>query len=261
MNMILQNNQSVTSLRSGTDKELLILQEELKAVKESTSRFTSIVAHDLQASLRMVTGFLDLLSGRYNQQLDEKGLQYIGFAVKGAEKMKGQIKDLQLYASLSNDSSPKEAINLFEIVNDLAVSVTKLRDNGSFECSIEGLPLIFGKKKQISLLFEALLSNAVKFSGDEPPRIRVSAVHTGGAVIITLADKGMGFDPGFKEAIFDIFRKLHPDDGRFDGNGIGLALCKRICEIHGWDITAEAEPGKGASFLITIPELHHSPKF
>jgi light-regulated signal transduction histidine kinase (bacteriophytochrome) len=263
MNTILQDIQTgnqKSPLRTGTEKELLLLQEELKTVKENASRFTSVVAHDLQAPLRMITGFLDLLSGRYSQQLDEKALQYISFAVKGAEKMKHLIKDLQLYTSLYNDNSPLEEINLKQVVIELIAKNEATWEPVKTSWEIGALPLVYGKKNQISLLFEELLSNAVKFCTDKAPQIAVSATDASPGWKITVADQGIGFDPGFRESIFEVFRKLHPEDGRFGGTGIGLALCKRICELHGWDIRAVPIPGKGSEFIITIPVLNQSSK-
>lgn len=256
----IQTGNQYHPVKTGTEKELLRLQEELKSVKENASRFTSVVAHDLQAPLRMITGFLDLLSGRYSQQLDEKALQYIGFAVQGAGKMKQLIKDLQLYTSLSNDNSPQEKINLTEVVNDIMTKNAATWEPVNLSIHIGDLPVVVGRKNQISLLLEELLLNAVKFSDEKPPHVSVSAKDVSPGWRITVADQGIGFDPAFAENIFEIFRRLHPDNGRFAGTGIGLALCKRICELHGWDIRAVSVPGKGAEFILTIPVLNQSSK-
>ena len=263
MKTILTDIQAVNQpipVKNGTEKELSDLREELKAVKENASRFTSVVAHDLQAPLRMITGFLDLLSGRYSQQLDEKAMQYIGFAVQGAEKMKNLIKDLQLYSSLYNDNSPQDQVNLREVIMELIAKNATTWETDKTQWEIGDLPLVYGRKNQISLLFEEVLSNAVRFSAGKAPHITVSVTASSHQWKLTVSDQGIGFDPAFKESIFGIFRKLHPDDGRFEGTGIGLALCKRICELNGWDIRAESLPGKGSSFILTIPVLNQSSK-
>lgn len=263
MNTILQNIQpgnQRNSVRSVTEKELHLLKEELKAVKENASRFTSVVAHDLQSPLRMITGFLDLLSGRYSQQLDEKAIQYIGFAVKGAEKMKNLIKALQLHASLYNDNSPMVEIDLGQLIADLISKNEAKGESAHVKWQVGDLPLVNGRRNQMNLLFEELLANAVKFSAGKTPDISVSSSGNAHGWEVIVADQGIGFDPAYSESIFEVFRKLHPEDGRFEGTGIGLALCKRICELHGWEIRAVSTPGKGSSFILTIPELNQSSK-
>ncbi len=247
-------------VKNGTEKELLLLQEELKAVKENASRFTSVVAHDLQAPLRMITGFLELLSGRYSQQLDEKARQYISFAVQGADKMKNLIKDLQLYASLYNDKGLHEEIDLNQVILDLISKNAASWEPLQIIWKVGNLPHVYGRKNQVSLLFEELLTNAVKFRVEKAPHVSVSAKEFSHGWKITVADQGIGFDQAFKDNIFDVFRKLHPEDGRFEGTGIGLALCKRICELHGWEIGAESIPGNGSAFIMTIPVLNQSSK-
>lgn len=263
MKAILQHIQLIAPAlpeRSVTEKELHHLQEELKAVKENASRFTSVVSHDLQAPLRMVTGFLDLLSGRYRQQLDEKAMQYIGFAIQGAEKMKSLIKALQLYASLYNDISPQVEINLNQLVRELVDSNEKYRESANISWQVGNLPVVYGRKNQITLLFTELLSNAVKFSTGRESTITVSALPDTQEWQLSVTDQGIGFDPAFSESVFEVFRKLLPEDGRYEGTGIGLALCKRVCELHGWDIRADSVPDKGSSFILTIPILNQSSK-
>lgn len=246
--------------KNGTAGELQLLREELQLVRDNASRFTSVVAHDLQSPLRMITGFLDLLSGRYGPQLDEKAKQYIGLAVQGAEKMKQLIRDLQLYASLYNDSSQPEETDLRLLITELHLKNAHAWED--LEINWPGAETLFinGKRKQISLLFEELLNNAVKFCKNKQPFVNISTQSGARRLTIVLADRGIGFDPSFRENIFDVFRKLHPDDGRFEGTGIGLALCKRICEIHGWEIRADSVPGEGAEISLIIPVSNQSSK-
>lgn len=256
----IQQAERVLPVKTDAESEILLLKEELKTVKENASRFTSVVAHDLQAPLRMITGFLDLLSGRYSQQLDEKGLQYISFAVQGAEKMKSLIKALQLYASVYNDNTPPEECSLYELVMDLIARKQAGQDAASVTWQVGELPVIVGKKNQVKLLFEELLSNAVKFSAGKKARITVSSSNLTGGFRVIVADQGIGFDPAFSESVFEVFRKLNPEDRGFKGTGIGLAICKRICELHGWEIRAASVPGKGSEFILTIPVLNQSSK-
>ncbi|WP_320443084.1 sensor histidine kinase [Halosolutus halophilus] len=116
----------------------------------------------------------------------------------------------------------------------------------------EALPRVEGDRNQLRQLFQNLLSNAIEYSGDEPPRVHVTAERNGSNCTVSVADEGIGIDPADSDRVFEVFRRLHGRE-EYEGTGIGLALCKRIVERHGGEIWVDSEPGEGSTFSFTLP--------
>lgn len=234
------------------EQDAAALKIELDAAKAEMNQFAYIVSHDLQAPLRMVTGFLELLVKRYEDKLDEQATQYIGYAMKGTEKMKRLIFDLLEYSRVSTSDEAFEEVDLNELFLELAEKMnTTLREAGT-RLFTGHLPVVRGRHKQLLQLFSQLVDNAAKFN-NTAPEITVSAERTGTAWKISVKDNGIGIDPAFFEKIFLVFRRLYADEEKYKGTGIGLAICKKIVELHGGTIGVEAAPGAGSTFWITIP--------
>lgn len=138
---------------------------------------------------------------------------------------------------------------LEDVCEDLQLRV----DDSGAEITSERLPTVEGDANQLRQVFQNLLSNAIEYSGQEPPRIHVSAERDGAKWILSVRDEGIGIDPDHADRIFEVFESLHTND-EHAGTGIGLALCERIVERHGGDIWVESTPGEGSTFSVTLPD-------
>jgi len=224
----------------------------LAELTKEMNQFSYIVSHDLQAPLRTVTGFLELLVKRYGDKLDDSGKQYIEYAVKGAAKMKDLVFDLLEYSRLNN------ALNFAEVDLNAALEESKEKLSAVIEESravirAGKLPVITGDKKQIIQMLVHLLQNAIKFRSTAAPEIEVILEEEKGMLKIGVRDNGIGIDAAYHEKIFIIFRRLHTDEVKYPGTGTGLAVCKKITELHGGTIWVESEIGKGSTFWFTLP--------
>ncbi|MCU4743874.1 sensor histidine kinase [Natronoglomus mannanivorans] len=222
----------------------------LEASNERLEQFASAVSHDLQEPLRMVSSYLQLLEGRYADALDEDGEEFLAFAVDGAERMKTMIDGLLEYSRVETQGEPLEPVDLGSVLADVRDDLQFQIEETDAEIRSEPLPTVEGDPNQLRQLFQNLLSNAITYSGDEPPRVEISASRDGDWVI-SVSDEGIGIDPEKQEVVFDVFQRLHTHD-EYEGTGIGLALCKRIVERHDGEIRVDSDPGEGTTFFVTL---------
>ncbi|EMA36086.1 multi-sensor signal transduction histidine kinase [Halobiforma lacisalsi AJ5] len=229
-------------------------QRKLEESNERLEQFAYAASHDLQEPLRMVTSYLQLLERRYGDALDEDGEEFLAYAVDGAERMKAMIDGLLEYSRVETRGDPLEQVDLNAVLEDVRDDLTVQLAEADADVEVDSLPRVRGDADQLRQVFQNLLSNAVEYSGDEPPRIEVTAEENPGEGTWTVAvsDEGVGIDPADQERIFEVFQRLE-GTGRGSGTGIGLALCKRIVERHGGEIAVESEPGEGTTFYVTLP--------
>ncbi|WP_207591845.1 ATP-binding protein [Halomontanus rarus] len=224
----------------------------LEASNERLEQFAYAVSHDLQEPLRMVSSYLQLLEGRYADVLDEDGEEFLAFAVDGAERMKTMIDGLLEYSRVETQGDPLESVDLDAVLEDVLEDLQFRIEETDAEVESEPLPTVEGDPGQLRQLFQNLLSNAITYSGDEPPRVDISASRDGDERVVSVSDEGIGIDPDDQPYIFEVFQRLHTHD-EYEGTGIGLALCKRIVERHGGDIWVDSDPGEGATFSVRLP--------
>ncbi|WP_254763517.1 PAS domain S-box protein [Natrinema marinum] len=229
-------------------------QRKLEASNERLEQFAYAASHDLQEPLRMVTSYLRLLEDRYADALDGDGEEFIAHAVDGAERMREMIDGLLEYSRVETRGDPLEPVDLEAVLEDVREDLQVRIEERDADISVEPLPCVEGDESQLRQVFQNLLSNALEYSGDEPPRVRVSAERTDGAWEVAVADEGIGIDPDDQERIFRVFQRLHAPE-KHAGTGIGLALCKRIVERHGGEIRVDSTPGEGATFSVTLPAV------
>ena len=236
--------------------------EALERSNRELQMFAYVASHDLQEPLRMVSSYTQLLARRYKDQLDADANDFIHFAVDGANRMQRLLNDLLIYSRVSTRGKPFEKIYC-EVVFDQALDNLRLaiQDSGAV-ITHDPLPTVMADESQLAQLFQNLIGNAIKFHGDQPPRIYVSAKllpplesgeGQGGGWQFAVRDNGIGMEPQYFERIFVIFQRLHSKE-EYPGTGIGLAICKRIVERHGGRIWVESEPGEGSTFYFTLPE-------
>ncbi|WP_339103540.1 MEDS domain-containing protein [Haloterrigena salinisoli] len=225
------------------------------ALEESNERleqFAYAASHDLQEPLRMVTSYLQLLENRYGDAFDEDGQEFLEFAVDGADRMREMIEGLLEYSRVETRGDPFESMALDDIVDDALEDLQFRIEETDAELTVEDLPRVEGDASQLRQVFQNLLQNALTYSGDEPPRIDVTATRRGREWVIAVADDGIGIDPADQDRVFTVFDRLHSRE-EYDGTGIGLALCQRIVERHGGEIWVDSEPGEGSRFSFTLP--------
>ncbi len=226
--------------------------QELARSNEDLREFAYAVSHDLQEPLRAVGGFVKLLAKRYKGRLDSDADEFIGFAVEGIKRMQLMIKDLLEYSQVGTKGKEFEPADLSLIIGQAVSNLKAAIEESGASITYDALPMLNADAPQLVRLFQNLIGNAIKFRGEEPPSVHVSAERKGDEWIFFVRDNGIGIDPSQTEKIFAIFRRLHTRE-EYPGTGIGLAMCKKIIERHGGKIWVESEPGKGSTFIFTMP--------
>jgi PAS domain S-box-containing protein len=228
-------------------KELAISNAELE-------QFAYIASHDLQEPLRMVTSFLTQIEKKYGNIIDDKGKQYIHFAVDGAKRMRQIILDLLEFSRIGRAEDRKEEVDLNELINDIISLHRKQIQEKKAVIKLGKLPTLKTSKTPMRQVFQNLINNSLKYNistAGTVPEIAISAKSTKSHWLFSVKDNGIGIDPQYFEKIFIIFQRLHNKD-EFSGTGIGLAITKKIIESLGGKIWVESEEGKGSTFYFTI---------
>jgi len=237
--------------RKKAEESLRAMMEDLKRSNTELEQFAYVASHDLQEPLRMVASFTQLLQQRYQDKLDQDANEFINFAVDGAIRMQGLINDLLIFSRVGTRGKPFKASDMNVILQDVLNNVVQLIKETDATITNDPLPVVIADDSQMIQLLQNLISNAIKFHGDEPPRIHVSGEVKANEWIFSVKDNGIGIDSKYFEKIFVIFQRLHKK-GVYGGTGIGLAVCKKIVQRHGGDIWIESELGKGSTFYFAI---------
>jgi PAS domain S-box-containing protein len=226
---------------------------ELRRSNAELEQFAYIASHDLQEPLRMVANYTELLGQRYRGKLDAKADTYIHYAVDGAKRMQQLVADLLAYSRVGSQGKPIGPVSAGAVLDVVLDSIRgAVRDAGAVVEIPEPLPTVHADEVQLRQLFQNLLGNAIKFRGEEPPRIVVAAVVRSGSWLFSVKDNGIGLEETYTDRIFQMFQRLH-ERGRYEGSGIGLTIAKRIVERHGGRIWVKSTPGNGATFFFTLP--------
>ena len=232
---------------------------ELARSNADLEQFAYVASHDLQEPLRKVASFCQLLEQRYSGQLDERGEQYIAFAVDGAKRMQRLITDLLTFSRVGRTSEGFAAVDLGASIAKAWAGLDALVSESAAQLEVEGRDVrVHGDASLLQMLFSNLLGNALKYRhADRAPRVRVTIAGEGDQVRVDVADNGIGIPQEYAAKVFVIFQRLHGRD-EYEGTGIGLALCKRVVEFHNGTIELRASPLEGACISFTLP-LEASP--
>lgn len=236
-------------------RELQETVEQLEMANERLEQFAYAASHDLQEPLRMISSYLLLLENRYADDLDEEAQEFIEFAVGGADRMRSMVDNLLKYSRVTRGDQlePTDANAVLDAVfDDLQLRI----EETDATITTDELPTVTADRNQLAQVFQNLISNALTYSGAEPPKVHVGVECVHDAWQFSVADEGIGIDPEYHNRIFNVFERVHLDEetSEFGTGGVGLALCERIIERHGGEIWVESESGKGATFYFTIPE-------
>lgn len=226
--------------------------KKLEISNRELEQFAYVASHDLQEPLRMVSSFAQLLSKRYEGQLDDDADDFIEYIVEGAQRMKYLIDDLLTISRLHNTTGEFKETDMNRVLEDVLLSMKSTVESENATITSDELPTIKCDPSQIGQLFQNLISNAIKFH-DKPPEIKISVEEFPDKWKFGVSDNGIGIHPDHQEKIFDVFKRLHTRE-EYEGTGIGLSICKRIVEIHGGKIWVDSKLGEGSTFYFTIPK-------
>jgi PAS domain S-box-containing protein len=236
--------------RKNVENELKKAMSQLQRSNYELEQFAYVASHDLQEPLRMITSFLQLLQKRYGNKLDQDADDFIDFAVDGASRMHELINDLLTYSRLNKDLI-FDKVDMNDILEQVKLNLDILiKENGAVITS-DPLPIIKADETQMIQLLQNLISNSIKYRGNNTPKIHIHALNNGNEWILSVEDNGIGIKPVYSEIIFKIFKRLHGSK-EYEGTGIGLAISKRIVERHGGKIWIDSEGVNGTKFNFTI---------
>ncbi len=269
--------------RTGEDLEKKT--RELSRSNAELERFAYVASHDLKEPLLSIGGFAEVLQEKYGDKLDAKGMTFLSYIVEGTVRMKHLIDDLLSYARVTTRARPFEPVDCNAVLGAVLSSLKSAIDESGAVITLDELPTVTGDETQLVQIFQNLIGNALKYRRAAPPVIHVSAkpvseppepghadegkeapvrgsrAGLGKGWLFAVSDNGIGIALRDFDKLFQIFQRLHSDEGEYPGTGIGLAICSKIAERHGGSIWVESEPGKGSTFFFTIRGMKAASSF
>ncbi|OOV17377.1 ATP-binding protein [Flavobacterium sp. LM4] len=230
---------------------------ELRRSNDDLLHFANVVSHDLREPVRKIKIFNGLIKNDKGANFSESIIKYQNRIDQSAERMQNIIEGILTYSTMDKNKQPFEKINLNEVIESIKTDLELIINEKDAILIIGKLPVIEGAPILINQLFYNLIHNALKFSkSEEPPKIIISGeaikIDETDSVQITIKDNGIGLDTAYAEKIFNAFERLHSKD-QYEGNGLGLSLCRKIVKRHHGTITATGEINNGSEFTVTLP--------
>jgi PAS domain S-box-containing protein len=246
--------------RKRAAEKLANYMEQLELSNKELQEFAFVASHDLQEPLRKIRTFGEMLVSKFNNSLAETGRDYVDRMQKASIRMQRLIDSLLTYSRISTKANPFSNVNLNEAVKEALANLEIRISETNALVDLSELPTIEADSEQMIQLFQNLVANALKFCrNDEPPRIRIysqeakkETFYKPPAYVIYIEDNGIGFEEKYIDRIFNPFQKLHGRD-LYEGEGMGLAICKKIVARHKGVITAKSALAKGSVFILTLP--------
>ncbi|MGD0280982.1 MAG: ATP-binding protein [Dissulfurispiraceae bacterium] len=242
----------ITLLKRAEEEREMLLADVQRSNKELVD-FAYVASHDLQEPLRTMSSFAELLANKYRGKLDEKADTFIGYIVDSAGRMKILINDILAYSRVTTMGKAFAETDCNAVFSRIIMNLQLIVKEAAAKITCDTLPTVMADSVQLGQLFQNLIGNAIKYHGEEPPKVHISARKQDAEWFFSVADNGIGIEQEYFERIFVIFQRLH-GRANYPGTGIGLAVCKKIVERHGGRIWVESETGKGSTFYFTIPE-------
>ena len=230
--------------------EKAIIQRQLLNSNEELERFAYVASHDLKEPLRTIGSFTQILHRQLASQTDAETKEYFHFVIDGVKRMSFLLDDLLALSRLNRKftTTPINLNNILEVIN---LNLRNLISKNEGQLIVEDLPSIIGNKTQISQLFQNLISNGFKFKSKAPAIVTVNCKELDNHYEFQIKDNGIGISPKYQEQIFIIFKRLHTRD-KYEGTGIGLAICKKVVKNHGGTVWLESAEGAGTTIYFTI---------
>jgi light-regulated signal transduction histidine kinase (bacteriophytochrome) len=252
LNLIDELQDTVVELKR-TEEELKQRSQDLARSNAELEQFASAASHDLKEPLLAITIDLKLLKKRYEGKLEPEADKFITEAIDEAMQMQTLISDMLSYARVGTSGKPFVPADFTVVLNRSLANLRVPLEQSGAVVTHDPLPEVMADPIQLSQLLQNLINNAIKFHGEEKPRIHISAERKEKEWLFSVSDNGIGIPAEYSERIFEIFQRLH-NKKEYPGTGIGLATCKKIVERHGGRIWVKSEPGKGSTFFFTIPD-------
>jgi light-regulated signal transduction histidine kinase (bacteriophytochrome) len=226
---------------------------DLRNANDELDAFNSTVSHDLRTPLIIIRGFCTRIRKNYASLLDDRFSEQVGVIEEGVTKMDQLINDLLAYARFGKQALRRRPVAVAQLVGSVVEELRAIYPEG--EVRISPLADCIGDEHMLRQVFVNLLSNAFKFTSQQPQRvIEIGCIRHRADTVFFVKDNGIGFDMAAKEKLFTVFQRLHSDE-RFHGTGMGLAIVKRIVSLHGGRVWAEGELHHGATFYFALPTL------
>jgi PAS domain S-box-containing protein len=228
--------------------------EALERSNAELAQFAYVASHDLSEPLRMVSSYLQLLRRRYRGKLDEDADEFIDYAVDGANRMRALIEDLLAYSRAGRTAEPlpvDTGLVMADVLSSLAAAIADARAR----VEVGHLPIVQGDRLALVQLLQNLVANALKFRRGPGACVWIGAEEAPGSMwSFSIADDGIGIEPGHRDRVFKMFQRLHEREA-YEGTGIGLAICRKIVERHGGQIWVDEREGGGTVFQFTLPAV------
>ncbi len=247
------NNELINNKRELIHKnqKIEVLNKELNEANKHMRLFTYSVSHDLKEPLRMMTSFLSLLQKKYSDRLDQKGQNYMDFAVDGANRLSKMMEDLLKYHQ-SPSNGKLESVDLNAVIVEVKTILQKEITEKKAEITNSKLPIVEGSYTGFIQIFQNLISNALKFIPEErTPMITIDFKDDYTHYTVMVKDNGIGISENQKQDVFNLFKRLNAPQ-QYEGSGVGLAMVKKSVKRIGGDIWLESEVDKGTSFFFNI---------
>jgi PAS domain S-box-containing protein len=242
------------SERKAFEAQLDLTQRNLERSNAELDQFAYVASHDLKEPLILLSAYARMLSERHDDDLDDEGRTFLGHIRDEAGRMKSMIDDLLDYSRLQTRAEDLHDVALGEVLDTALRTLAPRIEEAAAQVEVDSsLPVVEGSAVQFERLFRNLIGNAIKFRSEPAPVVRVSAERQDSRWVVSVADNGIGIDPGKASRIFDVFQRLHGQE-QYAGTGMGLAICKRIVERHGGRIWVDPAPAGGSVFKFTLPE-------
>lgn len=245
-------NSQLTAKVDQRTEDLTIANEELQRSNEELEQFAYIASHDLKEPLRMISSFVQLLNRRYSDKLDDRGREYIHYTIDGVQRMSDLISSLLQYSRVGRKESNLRTSKVGNLIEIKLMDLRKLITEKNAKVELIGIPeRIVCEPVQVGLVFYNLISNGLKFNDQENPQIIVKGEEREKDYLFSIQDNGIGIEDKYKQQVFEIFKRLHTRE-KYEGTGIGLALCRKIIYRHNGEIWFDSEIEKGTTFYFTI---------
>lgn len=242
---------NITEMKNA-EQDLRSTAESLARSNRELEQFAYVASHDLQEPLRMVASYAQLLFRRYNNVIDASAQDFINYIVEGAKRMQELINDLLLFSRIDVKENTMEAVDISETVAKVTTNLSHIIESTNAKILTNELPQVLGNHTQIYQLFQNIIGNALKYRSDQNPLVNIEAKKEGKMWSFLISDNGIGFEQEYAHRIFELFQRLESRK-KYDGTGIGLAICKKIVEQSGGRIWADSKVGVGTNFHFTLP--------
>ena len=234
-------------------EHIMELNSDLSQSNEELERFAYICSHDMQEPVRMMNSYAELLLKKYNDALDERGKKYLNFITGNASRMQKMIQDILAFSRVGREEMTLETVDCYSIIHEVLEEFEAVIKEKDAKILCDDFPTIQASATLLRVLFQNLISNALKFHNDViSPEIAIRVEQQDGMWRFSVKDNGIGIDPIFHEKIFTIFQRFHRKED-YPGTGIGLSTCRKFIRLFGGDIDFKTEMGKGTEFFFTIP--------